>query len=67
MIIEGNPEVLENPVLLNSDPYNAWVARVEATDGADKALESFVTGDEAHKGYCARAQRDDIHCQRTLR
>jgi glycine cleavage system H protein len=66
-IIEGNPEVLENPVLLNSDPYNAWVARVEATEGADKALESFVTGDEAHQGYCARAQRDDIHCQRTLR
>lgn len=67
MIIEGNPEVLENPVLLNSDPYNAWLARVEAADGADKALEVFLTGDEAHEGYCKRALDEDIHCQRKVR
>lgn len=66
-IIEGNPEVLENPVLLNSDPYNAWLARVEAVDGADKALEVFLTGDEAHEGYCKRALDEDIHCQRKVR
>jgi glycine cleavage system H protein len=63
-IIEGNAEVLEKPDLLNSDPYNAWVARVEAVDGPEKALEQFLTGDEAYEGYCARAKRDDIHCQR---
>jgi glycine cleavage system H protein len=66
-IIEGNAEVMENPVLLNSDPYNAWVARVEAAEGPDKALGQFITGDEARKGYCERAKRDDIHCQRTQR
>jgi glycine cleavage system H protein len=66
-IIEGNPEVLENPVLLNSDPYNAWIARVEAAEGADRALESFLTGEEAHEGYCKRARDEDIHCQRKVR
>ena len=66
-IIEGNPEVLENPGLLNSDPYNAWIARVEAAEGADRALESFLTGEEAHEGYCKRARDEDIHCQRKVR
>ncbi|OOC09688.1 glycine cleavage system protein H [Thioalkalivibrio halophilus] len=66
-IVEGNEEVLENPVLLNSDPYSAWIARVEATNGADAALAEFVTGDKAHEGYCRRAREDDIECQRKLR
>ena len=66
-IVEANDEVLENPVLLNSDPYNAWIARVEATNGADAALGEFLTGDEAEKGYCQRAKDEDIQCQRKLR
>jgi glycine cleavage system H protein len=66
-IVEGNSEVLENPILLNSDPYNAWVARVEAVDGAEAALSGFLTGDEAEKGYCKRARDEDIHCQRRTR
>lgn len=66
-IVEGNEEVLENPVLLNSDPYNAWIARVEATDGVDAALEQFLTGDKAEQGYCKRAKDEDIECQRKLR
>ena len=66
-IVEGNPEVLENPILLNADPYNAWVARVEASDGAEAALSGFLTGDEAEKGYCKRARDEDIHCQRRTR
>ncbi|AOU98886.1 glycine cleavage system protein H [Acidihalobacter yilgarnensis] len=67
VILEGNIEVLENPVLLNSDPYNAWIARVEASAGAEAALEMFLTGDEAHEGYCRRARDEDIHCQRKVR
>ncbi|OBS10178.1 glycine cleavage system protein H [Acidihalobacter prosperus] len=67
VILEGNIEVLENPVLLNSDPYNAWIARVEASAGVDAALEAFLTGDEAHEGYCRRARDEDIHCQRKVR
>lgn len=66
-IIEANPEVLENPVLLNSDPYNAWIARVSPDEGIDKALEKFVTGDAAREGYCKRALDEDIHCQRKFR
>lgn len=67
VIVEGNVEVLENPVLLNSDPYNAWIARVEAIGGIDAALEQFLTGDEAERGYCERARNEDIHCQRKVR
>jgi glycine cleavage system H protein len=66
-IVEGNAEVLENPLLLNTDPYNAWVARVEAVDGAEAALSTFLTGDEAEQGYCRRARDEDIHCQRRTR
>ena len=66
-IVEANDEVLENPVLLNSDPYNAWIARVQPTNGADAALTEFLTGDEAEKGYCKRAKDEDIQCQRKLR
>jgi len=66
-IVEGNAEVLENPLLLNSDPYNAWVARVEAVGGAEAALSTFLTGDAAEKGYCQRARDEDIHCQRRTR
>jgi glycine cleavage system H protein len=63
-ILEGNPEVLERPILLNSDPYNAWIARVEASEGAEAALTHFLTGDEAEAGYCKRARDEDIHCRR---
>jgi glycine cleavage system H protein len=66
-IVEGNPEVLENPLLLNTDPYNAWVARVAAVDGAEAALSQFLTGDEAEQGYCQRARDEDVHCQRKTR
>ncbi|MEJ2058947.1 MAG: glycine cleavage system protein H [Gammaproteobacteria bacterium] len=67
VIVEGNPDVLENPVLLNSDPYNAWIARVEASAGAEAALDTFLTGDEAYKGYCARAKNEEIECHRKIR
>jgi hypothetical protein len=40
---------------------------VKAIGGVDKALEVFLTGEEARKGYCERAMREDIHCQRKVR
>jgi len=64
VIEEANYEILETPVLLNSDPYNAWIARVKPIDGVESALKGFLTGDEAARGYCARAKREDIHCNR---
>lgn len=64
VIEEGNQDVLNNPSLLNVDPYNAWVARVTPAQEADIALQGFLTGDAAQQGYCQRARREDIHCQR---
>lgn len=66
-ILEGNRLALEDPSLLNIEPYEAWVARVMPTEGADKALEDFKIGDEAEKGYCERTKREDIHCERNIR
>lgn len=62
----GNEEVLENPVLLNNDPYNAWIAQVKTILSVEEALGDFVTGDEAFEGYCERAQREDIQCKRMM-
>ena len=64
VIEEGNLAVLERPALLNEDPYGAWIARVRPADDSVDVLSVFVTGAEAEKGYCARAQREDIHCSR---
>lgn len=64
VINEGNTQVLENPKLLNIDPYGAWIARVTPDLPIDEALSVFLTGDEAEKGYCERAHNDDIHCER---
>lgn len=66
-IVKGNDEVLENPVLLNSDPYGAWVAKVRPDESMEAIMKKFVTGDEAHKGYCQRARDEDIHCHRLFR
>ncbi len=63
-IVEGNIRVLENPKLLNIDPYGSWIARVTPDLPIDEALSLFLTGAEAEKGYCERAKDDDIHCER---
>lgn len=64
VIEEANAEVLDNPALLNTDPYQAWIARVRPVDGPEAALSGLVTGEEARTGYCERARREDIHCRR---
>lgn len=64
VIVEGNIEVLDKPILLNQDPFGAWVARVKPSTDIDTALAELVTGDEARRGYCARAVDEDIHCER---
>ncbi|MGH8671800.1 MAG: hypothetical protein ACREUA_07165 [Burkholderiales bacterium] len=63
-IVEGNHAVLENPKLLNIDPYGAWIARVRPTAPVQQALAMLLTGETAAQGYCARCVRDDIHCGR---
>lgn len=66
-IKEANHNVLEDPSLLNIEPYEAWIARVEPNEGAEAALAGMLIGDEAHEGYCKRAREEDIHCERDIR
>ena len=42
-IKEANQSVLEDPSLLNIEPYEAWIASVEPNEGADAALEGFLS------------------------
>ena len=64
VIEEGNSAVLENPSLLNADPYGAWIARVRPVGSMEKALALLITGAEAETGYCERIVRDKIECRR---
>ena len=64
IIEEANEAVLDTPILLNRDPYGAWIARVRPVDDVVTALSVLVQGDDARAGYCARARNEDIHCQR---
>jgi glycine cleavage system H protein len=64
VIKEGNPEVLNNPSLLNKDPYGMWIASVTPELPVDEALSGFLTGAQAEKGYCQRATSEDIQCER---
>ncbi len=66
-IVEANHQVLEDPNLLNIEPYEAWIARVKPAQGLDAALAAMVTGDAAEAGYCERARKEDIHCERGAR
>lgn len=67
VIVEANEEVLEDPNLLNIEPYEAWIARVEPVEGIEQALSVMKTGDSAAEGYAARCVRDNISCERGIR
>lgn len=67
-IIEaGNREVLEDPNLLNIEPYEAWVARVRPVQDTAQVLAALVTGEAAAQGYAERCRREDIRCTRGVR
>ncbi|TSA42059.1 MAG: glycine cleavage system protein H [Betaproteobacteria bacterium] len=63
-IAAANPEVLDNPALLNQHPYHAWIARIRPAAPLEQALADLVTGEAARDGYCARVRNEDIHCKR---
>lgn len=67
VIEEANHTVLEDPNLLNIEPYEAWIARVKPAGTTEEALATMVTGDIAQAGYCERARHEDIHCERGAR
>lgn len=62
-IASANHEVLDNPALLNIQPYDAWIARVRPVR-QQEAMGVLVTGDAAFAGYCERCRREDIRCKR---
>ena len=63
-IVAANSAVLNEPSLLNRQPYEAWIAQVQPARGTEQALGVLVTGDVAWAGYQARCRRDNIACQR---
>lgn len=63
-IVAANHEVLENPSLLNRQPYASWIARVRPVRSQEQALGMLVAGDAAWAGYQARCRRDGIKCKR---
>lgn len=67
VIVEANEEALEDPNLINIEPYESWIARVEPSGSVDEALMDLVTGDEAFAGYKERCEREEISCDRGIR
>lgn len=46
-VIEINEELMDDPALLNADPYEHWMIKVELTDKAE--LEELMTDEEYEK------------------
>jgi glycine cleavage system H protein len=66
-IDSANETVLDDPLLLNERPYDAWIARVRPVRPAAEALAVLVTGEAAERGYRERCVREDIRCKRVER
>lgn len=64
VIEAANEPVLDDPTLLNRDPYEWWIARVRPSARLEEALGGLVTGAAAERGYTARCVRDGIRCTR---
>ena len=47
-VCEVNEELLDAPELLNSDPYGAWIIKVEEADGLDDLMDAA-----AYEAYIA--------------
>ena len=62
----ANHQVLDDPGLLNRAPFDAWIARVRPAGTLQDALKGLVTGEAARSGYCDRARREDIRCERLV-
>lgn len=64
IIAGANGAVLEDPSLLNRQPYESWIARVTPAQPVEQALDVLLTGEAAWAGYQARCRRDNIVCKR---
>jgi glycine cleavage system H protein len=64
VIEAGNAAVLDEPALLNRDPYAHWIARVRPKRPLAEALAGLVTGSVAEHGFRSRCLEDDLECKR---
>ncbi|WP_130869558.1 glycine cleavage system protein GcvH [Intestinimonas massiliensis (ex Afouda et al. 2020)] len=48
VVLEVNEELLDNPALVNEDPYNAWFVKVEQVTGEEELLDAG-----AYEAHCA--------------
>lgn len=46
-IVEVNEELIDDPALINSDPYESWMVKVEMSDKAD--LDELMTSEDYEK------------------
>ncbi|MCF6465300.1 glycine cleavage system protein GcvH [Clostridium sp. Cult2] len=46
-IVAVNEELLDDPALLNQDPYESWIVKIELTDKSQ--LDELMTSDEYEK------------------
>ena len=47
-VAEVNEELDDSPELLNSDPYGAWIIKVEGIGGTEELLDAA-----AYEAHCA--------------
>ncbi|OUO39776.1 glycine cleavage system protein GcvH [Flavonifractor sp. An306] len=48
VVAEVNEELLDNPALVNEDPYGAWLVKVEQLTGEEDLLDAA-----AYEAHCA--------------
>ena len=63
VILDPNESIMEDPSLLNQEPYESHIALVEPVNGADSALEGMLTGDPAAEEFCRRAREEGWECE----
>lgn len=48
VVLEVNEELVDNPALVNEDPYGAWLIKVEQITGEEELLDAG-----AYEAHCA--------------
>ena len=48
VVLEVNEELVDNPALVNEDPYGAWLSKVEQITGEEELLDAG-----AYEAHCA--------------
>ena len=48
VVLEINEELVDNPALVNEDPYGAWLIKVEQITGEEELLDAA-----AYEAHCA--------------